>query len=73
MALRRTIKTLEEERIHHITEASKEEGESHPEEESEALVVTREDFLSAMSHLTPSVAKSELEQYQKLRKSVAIT
>ena len=74
MALRRTIQTLEEERAQgSAATAGGEGGEGVSaeamEDGAEALIVTKDDFLSAMAHLTPSVAKSELERYQELRKS----
>lgn len=36
--------------------------------ESETLVLTAEDFLSALAGLTPSVSQTELERYQNLQR-----
>ena len=36
--------------------------------ESETLVVTVDDFKSALTHLTPSVSQTELERYQNMQR-----
>ena len=62
MALRLTIQRLEG-----VGRGG--EGKGRRGEEAETLEVTRQDFLSAMSQLTPSVSQAELERYQDLRQT----
>ncbi len=43
------------------------------EQGEESLQVTKDDFCSSLSSLTPSVSQSELERYQDLRKTATST
>ena len=73
LSLRRTINSLEATGVVNITTVTeylvpllglKDEGWRPP------LLVTNDDFLTAVSHLKPSVSEVELESYRNLHKKI---